>query len=409
VGPRRGRTLGTMTTITDSGPIADVLATTWMISSDSHIIEPPDIWDGLAAELGERAPRVVSADDGDWWYVDGKKTMSFIGIQAGDRFVKEADELRTSATFDDVRPAAYDPAKYLEENERDGIWGSVIYPSQGLVLFSVPVTDVVTLSMRAYNDWVADFCSEDTSRLKGIAMINLDEPDDAAEELTRCRALGLCGALVTVAPPSWLPFSHPDYDRFWATASDLDMPLSMHTATDRGDPRIGDAAFKLDVKHVPPSVFVNQDFAVRLALADLVFTGVFERFPNLRVGSVEHELSWIPYFLDRMDYTYTDRPPRGPWHRFPAGVLPSDYFHSNCFASFQEDAVGIRERDVIGVEALMWGSDYPHTESTFPRSQEILADILRDTSPAEARMIVSENAAKLYHFEPPARVDERTV
>jgi predicted TIM-barrel fold metal-dependent hydrolase len=285
----------------------------------------------------------------------------------------------------------------------------VIYPSQGLVLFSVPVTDVVTRSMQTYNDWIADFCRADTSRLKGIAMLNLDDPDDAAKELARCRELGLSGALITVAPPSWLPFSHPDYDRFWATAADLDMPLSMHTATDRGDPRVGDAAFKLDVKHVPPSVFVNQDFAVRLALADLVFTGVFERYPNLRVGSVEHELSWIPYFLDRMDYTYTDRPPRGPWHRFPAGVLPSDYFHSNCFASFQEDAVGIRERDVIGVEALMWGSDYPHTESTFPRSQEILADILRDVSAGDARKIVSENAARLYHFEPPARADERSV
>ena len=188
-----------------------------------------------------------------------------------------------------------------------------------------------------------------------------------------------------MAPPSWLPFSHPDYDRFWATAQDLDMPLSMHTATDRGDPRGGDEAFRLDVKHVPPSVFFNQDHQVRQALGDLVFTGVFERYPGLRVGAVEHELGWIPYFLDRMDYTYTDRPPRGDWHRFPAGVLPSDYFHRNCFASFQEDAVGIRERNVIGVETLMWGSDYPHTESTFPRSQEILCDILADVSAADAR------------------------
>jgi predicted TIM-barrel fold metal-dependent hydrolase len=159
---------------------------------------------------------------------------------------------------------------------------------------------------------------------------------------------------------------------------------------------------------VPPSLFCNQDHQVRLALADLVFTGVFERYPGLRVGSVEHELAWIPYFLAQMDYTYTDRPPRGDWHRFPAGVLPSDYFRTNCFASFQEDAVGIRERDVIGVETLMWGSDYPHTESTFPRSQEILRKILADVSAEDARKIVSENAAALYHFDPPpARGDAR--
>jgi predicted TIM-barrel fold metal-dependent hydrolase len=397
-----------MTITAPTGSVAEELATTWMISSDSHIIEPPDLWDGRVPELGDRAPHVVSEADGDWWYVDGKKTMSFIGIQTGDRFVKSADELRTSAFFGDVRPAAYDPVAYLAENETDGVWGSVIYPSQGLVLFSVPVTDVVTSTMRAYNDWIAEFCRGHQARLKGIAMVNVDDPNEAANELTRCRDLGLCGALITVAPPKWLPFSHPDYDHFWATASDLDMPLSMHTATDRGDPRVGDAAFALDVKHVPPSVFINKDYQVRQALGDLIFTGVFERYPGLRVGAVEHELGWIPYFLDQMDYTYTDRPPRGEWHRFPSGVLPSDYWRSNCFASFQEDAVGIRVRDVIGVETLMWGSDYPHTESTFPRSQEILCEILADVSPADARKIVSGNAANLYHFDPPpAREDAR--
>ena len=133
-----------MTITAPTGSVADELATTWMISSDSHIIEPPDLWDGRVPELGDRGPRVVSEADGDWWYVDNKKTMSFIGIQTGDRFVKRADELRTSAFFGDVRPAAYDPVAYLAENETDGVWGSVIYPSQGLVLFSVPVTELET-------------------------------------------------------------------------------------------------------------------------------------------------------------------------------------------------------------------------------------------------------------------------
>src|SRR6476661_7816789 len=170
-------------TQTQLGP-ADVLHRTWMISSDSHIVEPPDLWEGrISADLVARAPRVVSEADGDWWYIDGKKTMSFLGIQTGDRFLKDADELRTSAGFDEVRPAAYDPAQYIAENETDGVWGSVIYPSQGLVIFGIPATDVVTASMRAYNDWLAEFCSEDTSRLKGVAMVNVDDPDDGAREL----------------------------------------------------------------------------------------------------------------------------------------------------------------------------------------------------------------------------------
>jgi predicted TIM-barrel fold metal-dependent hydrolase len=376
---------------------SDAATTPWLISSDSHIVEPPDLW----ASGDERSPHVVSEADGDWWYIDGRKTMSFLGIQPGMRFDKDPTKLRTSATFAEVSPAAYDPKAYLAANEDDGIWGSVIYPSEGLVLFSVPNTEVVTDAMRVYNDWIAGFCGYDTQRLKGIAMINVDEPDEAAAELRRCHALGLAGALITVAPPAWRPYRSPEFDTFWQTACELRMPLSLHVGTDRGDPRSKE--FTLDVKNVPPSVFVNKDYQVRRTLADLFFSGVFERYPDLRIGTVEHELGWIPFFLDQLDNTYTDKPPRGPeWHRFadPA-ILPSQFFRSNCFASFQEDALGLRLRDMIGVETLMWGSDYPHTESTFPRSRQILAEVLDGVPEEEAQRIVAGNAAELYSFDVP--------
>lgn len=376
----------------------------WLLSSDSHIIEPPDLWTARAGALGDRMPRVESMDDGDWWIVDGYKTMSFLGFQTGDRFEGDPEKLRTSATFAEVRPAAYDPRRYLEENETDGVWGSVIYPSQGLVLYAVPVRDVVTAAMRAYNDWLADFCSEDTGRLKGIAMVNLDDVDEAVAELERCRRMGLSGALITVAPPPSQPYRSLVYDTLWAAAQDLEMPLSMHVATDRADPAVGQTAFRLDVKHVPPSAFVNSDFQVRQSLAELIFAGVFERFPRLRIGSVEHELAWIPFFLDRIDYVYTDRPPRGPeWRRFAdPDVLPSDFFRRNVFASFQEDDNALRLLDVLGTDTATWGSDYPHTESTFPRSREILGKILAGLDPADAARITAGTCAAIYGFDVPA-------
>jgi predicted TIM-barrel fold metal-dependent hydrolase len=398
-----------MTSSTTLRSPSEVLTRTWMISSDSHIIEPPDLWEGrIPPALGDRGPRVVSEADGDWWYVDGRKTMSFLGIQAGKRFEGDPDRLRTSGAFDEVRPAAYDPASYLDENEHDGIWGSVIYPSQGLVLYSVPNTEVVSAAMRGYNDWLAEFCGHDTSRLKGIAMLNIDEPDEAVAELRRVHGLGLAGAMITVAPPAWRPLRDPSLDPLWTAAAELRMPLSLHVGTDRGDPRGGDAAFKLDVKNVPPSAFVNKDFQVRQAFADLILSGVLERHPDLRVGTVEHELAWIPFFLEQMDYTYTDRPRRGEWHRFEdPSTRPSDFFARQCFASFQEDAIGLRMRDVIGVGTLMWGSDYPHTESTFPRSREILTEILDGVDEDDVVRIVSTNAAELYGFKLPAGAPPR--
>jgi predicted TIM-barrel fold metal-dependent hydrolase len=138
---------------------------------------------------------------------------------------------------------------------------------------------------------------------------------------------------------------------------------------------------------------------VRMSLADMIFAGVFERYPRLHIGTVEQELSWIPHFLDRIDYTYTQRARRAYWHRFKGNALPSDFFHQNVFCSFQEDALGIRDRYVIGVDNLMWGSDYPHQESTWPKSREILERILKEVPEGEQAKIAGENVARLYHVD----------
>jgi predicted TIM-barrel fold metal-dependent hydrolase len=131
----------------------------------------------------------------------------------------------------------------------------------------------------------------------------------------------------------------------------------------------------------------------------MIFSGVFERYPKLQVGSIEMELSWVPHFMDRMDYAYTQRPHGDRWYTFKEDALPSDYFHHNVFLGFQEDAVGIRLRDIIGVDNLQWGSDYPHMESTFPRSREILDELLADCSEEEKVKIVGGNTARVYGLD----------
>ena len=136
-----------------------------------------------------------------------------------------------------------------------------------------------------------------------------------------------------------------------------------------------------------------------MSLADMIFAGVFERYPHLKVGTVEQELSWIPHFLDRLDYTYTQRARRDYWHRFQGEMLPSDFFHQNVFCSFQEDVMGIRDRAIIGVENLMWGSDYPHQESTWPKSRRFWTTFWRTCQTDEKVLIAGENVARLYQFK----------
>ena len=372
-----------------------------MISSDSHIIEPPDLWTERVTDgpMAERVPQVRRETGGDWWYIDGRRSMSFLGFQAGNRFDQDPTKLRIEASFDEVRPGAYDPEKFIADNRTDGVAASVIYPSEALLAYSIPDSELCSVTMAAYNDFIAEFCAYDPERLKGIALINVDDVDEAIAELTRCRNMGLSGAMVSVMPPADQGYDHPRYDPFWSAAVDLDIPLSMHVATGRALTSASGQT-KSDVRAVSEAAFYLQDHFVRKSLGEMIFSGVFERHPKLKVGSVEHEVGWIPFWLFQMDYCYTDRPLRGDWHRFAdPDARPSHFFSSNCFVSFQEDAVGVRVRDTFGTHTLMWGSDYPHTESTFPRSREVVAETLADVPADEQQMIVRDNCADLYGFD----------
>jgi predicted TIM-barrel fold metal-dependent hydrolase len=366
-----------------------------ILSSDSHVVEPPDTWnDRLPANFRDRAPRVVSDPDGDWWMVDGVRTNSFQGgAQTGKRFDRP-DELKPAGAFADVRPGAYDPKEFLADNDVDGVWGSVLYPTEGLSLYQVPDGELLAAIFAGYNDYLAEFCSHDPKRLKGVATIHVEDVPGAVAELMRARKLGLVGAMITVGPAEEASYDRPMYEPLWAAAQDLQMPLSLHIATFR--PRAG-VAYE-DNRTARPALIANWDQYMKVSLAHMILAGVFERYPKLRVGSVEHELGWVPFFLDRLDYTYTQRARRPWWHRFKQG-LPSDYFHQNVFLSFQEDAMGMRDRALIGVDQMMWGSDYPHTESTFPQSQKLLDRVFAGVPDNERKRITSTNVAKLYGFD----------
>ena len=369
-----------------------------IISSDSHVFEPRDLWTTrIDPKFRDRAPRVARIEDGnDWWVCDGWKVLFMgPGAQTGVRF-DEPEKLTNSGTFEDVRPGGYIPEEHVKDMEIDGVDVSIVYPTVGLLLYNVPDSEFLTSLFRGYNDWLGEFCKPFPDRLKGIAMLNMDDVQVGVRELERCAKLGLAGAMVSVYPPEERSYDLPEYEPLWAAAQDLEMPLSLHVGTNR--PSQGQETANANVGFLKPAFLCNVEHWVRSSLAHIIFGGVFEHYPKLQVGTVEHELSWVPHFLDRLDYTYTQRVPNALWHRFKEEMLPSDYFHRNVFVGFQEDGLGIRLRDIIGVDNLMWGSDYPHTESTFPRSREILEEILVECTEEEKAKIVGGNAERVYHL-----------
>jgi predicted TIM-barrel fold metal-dependent hydrolase len=256
----------------------------------------------------------------------------------------------------------------------------------------VPDSALLSAIFRAYNDWLADFCTPYPQRLKGIAMLNVDDPQDAAGELRRAAKMGLAGAMIPLRPMQQR-YDHPMYEPLWAAAQELDRPLSLHVGTYRWRPGTDPNGSAQDIVD-----FTNRECDARNAIAAMIYAGVFERYPKLRVGVVEFEVVWAPYFLARLDNVYTERAVGRKLARFKDGMRPSDFFRRNVFISFQEDDLGIQLRAVIGVENLLWGSDYPHAESTFPKSREIVERLLKDVPPEEQAMIAGGNAARLYHF-----------
>ena len=147
-----------------------------------------------------------------------------------------------------------------------------------------------------------------------------------------------------------------------------------------------------------PYELTNSDLRARNAIVWMMFAGVFDRYPKLRIGAIEYEAAWAAYFLDKMDNVYTQRPVDFV-PRFSTDAIPSDLFHNSVFISFQEDALAVRLRDHIGINCLCWGSDYPHAESTFPRSREIVAGILEGVPEDEQAKIAGGNTARLFRFD----------
>ena len=367
-----------------------------IISSDDHIFEPPDLWTSrIEPKFRDRAPHMWhrEGDKTDWWVCDGLKGSGAgaSGSQPGLRF-EDSDEITVGGSFSRVPLGGYIPEEHVKDMDIDGIDVSLMYPTAGLFLYSVKDGELLNAVFHAYNNWIAEFCSPYPNRLKGIAMLNIDEVQVGIRELERCAKLGLAGAMISVYPTPDRTYDSPEYEPLWAAARDLRIPLSLHIGTNRAGP--GDTF--VDTEEVGAATYTNVDHWVRMSLAHMIFSGVFERYPKLHVGSIEMELSWVPHFLDRLDYNYTQRPKTGKWHIYGEDMMPSDYFHRNVFLGFQEDHLGIRDRHIIGVDNLLWGSDYPHVEGTFPYSREVLEEILADCTEEEKAKIVGRNAQRIY-------------
>jgi predicted TIM-barrel fold metal-dependent hydrolase len=361
------------------------------IDADSHVNEPADVWQPrVPAHLRERAPVMRELEDGrvSWSFEGGARTHVVNTACAG---VDETAYTATGVRWDQVRPGSYDPKARLADMELDMIQAQVLYPSLAPhPQFFGDDPELQVACTRAYNDWAYEFASYDPARLVPMPMAPATGVDDMLAEWRRIAARGDRGYLIS-GYPSGGQVPTEDDDRFWSEVQEWDYAVHIHFGFTSGVALSAPSG----VGYLTSAALIDMGIGMYRPLADLVYAGVFERFPKLRVVAVEAGIGWVPYFLHHLDDNFLRR-------RFRAGVrlsdMPSEYFTRAVWATFIEDPPGVRLRHEIGLDKIMWSTDYPHTNSNWPNSQRIVAYEFRDVPEAERRMIVRDNAAALYHL-----------
>ncbi len=376
-----------------------------LISADSHIVEPPDMYTGrIEPRFRDRAPRMErrktpAGREYDAWMLDGTQVGTLGAVmQAGQRF-EDPSQIDFLGVWEDVRKGGYDAHAMIRENEEDGVWGACLQPSQGLFWYRIPDSELLTEICRVYNDWIADFCKPYPDRLKGIAMLNVDDVDEGRQELERCDKLGWSAPSSRSRHGRTSPTVTRSMTGCGGPRRISGLPLLCCTSRTPRDGVPGNE-FTMNVAEMTGAGRSTTDYWVRYSLGAMLFAGVFDRYPQLKVGSVEHETAWIPHWLKQMDFTYRERPVFTKGWKSREGLLPSDYWRRNMFVEFMEDELGVQMRDKIGVETMLWGSDFPHAESTWPKSQDFLGRIFKGVPEEDRREITSDNAAKLFGFRP---------
>lgn len=363
------------------------------ISADSHIVEPPGCYvDHIEPKYRDVAPRVERHPSGRDVYVvkDLKRTVPLGFLDGAGMSVTERQQHVATTTFDQVRRGGWDPEARVADMDRDGIAAEIIYASVGMVLCTHPDVEYKDACMQAYNRWLQGFCSAKPDRLFGLAQTAVTSVDAAIADFRRAREMGFVGMMMP-GKPVHADYDHPDYDALWECATDLGLPLCFHILTAK-EGSMADA-FRPTRGH-QINGFMQIIRAVQDVVGVMVLGGVFERHPRLKLVCAEGDAGWMPHYTYRMDHAARNFAEDGI---IPGlSKLPSAYLGSNVWTTFQDDWVAFRTKDLMKHTQLLWANDYPHTDSTWPHSQQLLATHAAHLTAQERQDILHDNVARVF-------------
>ncbi|MBI3303896.1 MAG: amidohydrolase [Deltaproteobacteria bacterium] len=364
-----------------------------IISADSHFVEPPNMWaERIDKKFRDRAPHTVrglQGREGEFFVCENIKPLPVAGFFGAGVPSEQLPE-HGKKGFEAAPASVWDPAARIKDQDLDGVQAEVIYTSMGMPLYGLDDAELRAACFRAYNDWAAEYCSYDPKRLLPLGLITLEDIEAGVQELRRIAKKGMRGAMIWAEAPGDRPYSHPDYEPFWAAAQDLNVPLSLHILTGRKGSGIdvfsGNIVLQVATLH----------HEVERSLAVLVLGGVLERFPKLTIVSAENDVAWMAYFMWRLDFAQGRL---GALSSTKLSLKPSDYIKRQVFATFINEPVFLAELHRYGADNIMWSSDYPHTAAIWPRSQQFIKETFGGLSGEDRRKIVHDTAARVYGID----------
>ena len=374
-----------------------------IVDSDVHVNPPATFWrDYLPAHLADLAPKLEHAEDADYVVFEGqRKKISLINAQAGRKWT----DYKMTGKLSDARKGGWMPAERLADMDQDGMDVAVIYGGGPI---GTRNDELYMESFSAYNRWLADFCSYAPDRFTGVAYLPMREVDNAIRLLREAAKLGFTSANIPAFPlsPERISataaagasqilairgdpmgsrrYDQPEFEPFWAEVQELGMTLTMHLGG--RSPRFQE-----------PEKFLADLAMSKLAMAEpaaiMILGGVFQKFPGLKLVLAESGVGWFPWFAGYMDATWKK-------HRFwtnnPLTETPSFYMERNVYGSFIDEVAGIDNLHKLGGRNIMWSSDYPHSETTFPNSQETIERIFKGVPEADRALILGGIAKQVF-------------
>jgi predicted TIM-barrel fold metal-dependent hydrolase len=358
-----------------------------VLDADGHVLEPREAWAKLP---DEHRPRIETDATGYDHVIVGDAEIFTARLGQMGTPGADVSAMDGPVPLEDALPGAFDPIVRLADMDAEGIDAAVLYPTIGLGCWGIPDKAAAVAVARAYNDWLATYCEKAPDRLFGAAMVPFQDPEAACAELRRAHELGFVAAFVRPNPCQGRTIAHRANEPFWATADELGVAVGVHEGLQMAVPPLG-----IDRQPMNALVLhaISHTLEQMLACAQLIGTGVLERHPGLRVVFLEAGGGWAPYWLARLDHQVPSYGGFAP----ELTILPSEYFARQCWISFEIDEETLPALvPHIGQERIVWGSDYPHADSTFPGAIDELRETIAPLADHVQERILGANAAELY-------------